>query len=64
MLAVLRVLKVAFIVGFVGFAIGFFGPLMWAPDANQGPLLGIFYTGPLAFLIGIVIGIVREWRRS
>jgi hypothetical protein len=30
--------------------------MIWAPDANQGPLLGIFYTGPLGFLLGGVGG--------
>lgn len=27
--------------------IGFVGPLIFTPDANQGPLLGIFITGPI-----------------
>lgn len=45
------------IVGFTGFAIGFFGPIMWAPDANQGPLLGIFITGP----IGVLVGVALTW---
>lgn len=61
---ILRVLKPAFIVGSITFAIGFFGPIMWAPDANQGPLLGIFYTGPMGFMVGLVWGIVREIRRG
>ena len=26
------------------------------PDANQGPLLGIFFTGPLGFVAGTVAG--------
>ena len=42
--------------GAIGFAVGFFGPMMWAPDANQGPLLGIFFTGPIGFLAGIALG--------
>jgi hypothetical protein len=44
------------VVGGLGFIIGFFGPLLWAPDANQGPLLGIFVTGPIGFVIGAVGG--------
>jgi hypothetical protein len=40
------------IVGGFGFLIGFVGPMIYAPDANQGPLLGIFVTGPLGFLLG------------
>lgn len=61
---ILRILMPAIIVGSITFAIGFFGPVMWAPEANQGPLLGIFYTGPLGFLAGLVWGIIREFRRG
>ena len=39
------------VLGGLGFIIGFFGPLLWAPDANQGPLLGIFITGPIGFVM-------------
>jgi hypothetical protein len=46
----------ALVVGAIGFVSGFFGPLIFAPEANQGPLLGIFYTGPLGFLLGGVGG--------
>jgi hypothetical protein len=42
--------------GAIGFTAGFFGPMILAPDANQGPLLGIFITGPLGFLLGGVGG--------
>ncbi len=63
MSTILRVLKPAVIVGSIGFAIGFFGPLMWAPDANQGPLLGIFITGPIGFWVGVAWGVFREVQR-
>jgi len=26
------------------------------PESNQGPLVGIFITGPMGFIIGIPIG--------
>ncbi len=55
-----RIFTWAMMVGGICFAVGFFGPIVWAPDANQGPLLGIFITGPLGFLLGIAIGVVRE----
>ncbi|MBA3889088.1 MAG: hypothetical protein H0X64_01010 [Gemmatimonadaceae bacterium] len=29
-------------------------------ESNQGPLLGIFITGPLGTVLGFAIGIVRE----
>ena len=58
----------AIIVGAVAFVGGFFGPMIWAPDANHGPLLGILYTGPLGFLLGGVGGflyaLVRRRRHA
>src|SRR5437762_801247 len=55
-----RRMKFALIGGFalggVGFVAGFFGPLVFAPGANQGPLLGIFFTGPLGFVLGTAVG--------
>src|SRR5262245_51048719 len=42
--------------GAVGFAAGFFGPMLLNPDANQGPMLGIFITGPGGALAGAVLG--------
>ena len=40
------------------FAIGFFGPILLT-SASQGPLLGIFITGPLGLLLGLVIGFFK-----
>ncbi|MGH2571069.1 MAG: hypothetical protein ACRDGR_07580 [bacterium] len=64
----MNVLRLAFVgaacTGTVAFALGFFGPMILAPDANQGPLLGIFITGPLGFLAGAVGGAVVGVRRS
>jgi hypothetical protein len=52
--------------GATGFAAGFFGPLILRPDSNQGPLLGIFITGPLGAIVGVALGTilsaVRSWR--
>jgi hypothetical protein len=45
--------------GGIGFVGGFFGPMLFAPSANQGPMLGIFITGPGGFLLGAVAGRVR-----
>ena len=44
------------ILGGLGFAGGFFGPILFNPQANQGPLLGIFITGPLGFILGAILG--------
>jgi len=46
----------ALVTGVLGFVAGFFGPIIFAPGANQGPLLGIFITGPLGVLLGAVGG--------
>jgi len=46
----------ALVTGVVGFAAGFFGPIIFAPGANLGPLFGIFITGPLGVLLGAVGG--------
>lgn len=43
-------------VGIVGFLLGFIGPMIFYPDANQGPLLGILVTGPIGFLAGPITG--------
>ncbi|MBI1398024.1 MAG: hypothetical protein GC151_18780 [Betaproteobacteria bacterium] len=48
----------ALLLGGIGFCGGFFGPMILAPDANQGPLLGLFITGPGGALIGAVAGYV------
>jgi len=56
----------AFVVGTVGFVAGFFGPMIFNPSANQGPMLGIFITGPgsavLGFVGGIIAGVLRRGR--
>ncbi len=56
------------IVGGIAFLAGFIGPMIVRPDANQGPLLGIFFTGPLGFIVGAVAGMLfgrmRETQRA
>jgi hypothetical protein len=52
------------VVGAIGFSGGFFGPMIFTPDANQGPLLGLFITGPLGCAVGALGGlIISLWRR-
>jgi len=45
-----------FSVGGIGLLGGFFGPMIFMPDSNLGPLLGIFFTGPIGFVIGFLGG--------
>jgi hypothetical protein len=54
----------AVILGGVGFTGGFFGPIIFMPGANQGPLLGIFITGPLGFIFGAVGGAIYWFARG
>ena len=53
----MKVLRWTVIVGITGFLSGFIGPMILAPDANQGPLLGLLITGPTGALLGSVLGI-------
>src|SRR5258708_4321163 len=52
------------ILGGIGFVGGFFGPIIFTPQANQGPLLGIFITGPLGFILGAIVGLIVGVIRS
>jgi len=45
-------------IGGAGFAAGFFGPLALNPEANQGPLLGIFITGPGGVILGAILYVI------
>ena len=43
------------IVGGIGFAAGFFGPMVFDPTGNQGPLVGILISGPGGAVLGLVL---------
>jgi uncharacterized membrane protein YeaQ/YmgE (transglycosylase-associated protein family) len=43
-------------VGSAGLIAGFAGPLIYWPASNQGPLFGIFMTGPGGAVLGAVLG--------
>lgn len=49
--------------GGLGFVVGFFGPMIFAPQANQGPMLGLFITGPAGVVIGAIAGAIYARRR-
>lgn len=52
------VFKWAAILGAIGFACGFFGPIVLSPQSNQGPMLGIFITGPGGVVLGLLFGLI------
>jgi hypothetical protein len=63
MRAVLRHPAVMIIGGSVlGYAFGFVGGIAWClhdyPDSPQAPLFGLFITGPIGLILGIVASIV------
>jgi len=49
------------ILGAVGFAAGFFGPMVFVPEANQGPMVGIFITGPGGALLGLILFVLMKF---
>jgi hypothetical protein len=57
-----RILKFAVLVGGAGFALGFFGPMILDPSSGNGPMLGIFITGPIGFVVGLLWGLWRNRR--
>lgn len=43
------------LLGITGFCAGFFGPIIYVPEANQGPLVGILITGPGGVVLGLLL---------
>ena len=54
----------AVIIGSISFAAGFFGPIILQPDSPQGPMLGIFFTGPAGFIVGLIGGAITGFVKS
>ena len=59
-----RMVQGAFFVGGVAFLAGFIGPMIFSPDSNQGPMLGIFVTGPLGTVFGAIGGFIFWYFRD
>ena len=62
------VLGTAILLGATGFIIGFFGPIiigaLIGPQANLGPLWGIFVLGPVGVLLGAVAGLFLGLKKA
>ena len=54
----------AITLGTIGFVAGFFGPMIFAPEANQGPMLGLFITGPGGVVVGAIAGALYGLKRQ
>ncbi|HVN08899.1 MAG TPA: hypothetical protein VMV61_08005 [Patescibacteria group bacterium] len=59
------------LLGGAGFLAGFIGPIILNPEANQGPLVGIFLSGPGGAVLGLILFVVctalrvsaaRQWQ--
>jgi hypothetical protein len=48
----------ALVLGAVGFAAGFFGPMVLSPESNLGPIIGVLFTGPGAAVAGAILGAI------
>ena len=46
------------IIGGICLLAGYVGPIILTPDANSGPLFGIFISGPIGFVVGMLSGII------
>jgi hypothetical protein len=52
------VISGALILGGLFFTLGFLGPMVFAKDTNQGPLIGVFIAAPLGVIVGAIAGYV------
>jgi hypothetical protein len=51
------------ILAVVGFVTGFVGPIIFVPEANQGPMIGIFISGPAGAVLGLILyGVCRVFQ--
>ncbi|QXL85004.1 hypothetical protein [Comamonas sp. NLF-1-9] len=57
--SVYRIARGALKGALIFFVLGFFGPMLLAPGANQGPMLG-FFTGPLGLVAGGLWALLRD----
>ena len=48
----------AVVLGSIGLVVGFIGPVILDPSAAQGPLAGLFVTGPLGAILGTLLGVI------
>ena len=48
------------LLGVAGFCAGFFGPMVFVPEANQGPMVGIFLSGPGGAVLGGVMFLLMK----
>lgn len=52
------------ILGGLCFTAGFLGPMFFAKDTSQGPMIGIFIAAPVGVILGAIAGYVYAARQS
>ena len=59
------------LLGGLGFLAGYLGPLTLNPYSNLGPLVALYFSGPIALAVGLAAGVilgvvanVLAWKRS
>lgn len=60
----LAVISGALMLGGLCFIIGFLGPMMFAKDTSQGPLIGLFIAAPLGVITGGIGGYIYASKHS
>ena len=61
---VVAIISGALILGGLCFTIGFLGPMAFAKDTSQGPLIGIFIAAPVGVIMGAIGGYVYASRQK
>ncbi len=52
------------ILGGLCFIVGFLGPMIFAKDTSQGPMIGIFIAAPLGVILGAIAGYVYAAKQN
>ena len=60
----IAVISGALILGGLCFTVGFLGPMAFAKDTSQGPLIGIFIAAPLGMMMGAIGGYFYASRQN
>jgi len=42
------------------FSAGFFGPMVFSPESNLGPIIGILFSGPAGLVLGFVLWLLAK----
>jgi len=45
---------------FAAFSAGFFGPMVFSPESNLGPIIGILFSGPAGLVLGFVLWLLAK----